>query len=115
MVREIRTGEPIDSVAGFQTLGLTQSLRSVELAREAFAGAGSEGPLQKLARLTAVAATEPLSFDVGLAGGGDGDLEGGHQAPSPTCTVSWIEPSDRERSVTLWPWRRASSLAFSTA
>lgn len=87
----------------------------MELGRQLFAGALSQCLFEKLARFATFAAVEALGLDGRLAIGGNGDFNALVQAAPPTLTVSLIEPSACDFSVTVCPCLRASSFAFSTA
>ena len=89
-------------------------LALVELGRERLGGPLAEGLLDEPAGLAALGAGEAPGLDRRLALGGDGDLDGLHEAP-PTVIDSLMEPSARGCSTTEWPRLRASILAFSTA
>ena len=87
----------------------------VNLGSQRLADALSESLFNEAAGVAALAADEPFGLHVGLAGRGHGDLDGLIQAAPPIWTVSLIDPSASDCSVTVCPRLRASIRAFSTA
>ena len=105
--------------AGRLPLMVGDRLRLMELGRELFAGPLAERLFEELAGVAAGGSYEPSRLHGRLAGWADGDLDrllvrgGSTQAAPPTVTVRRIEPSASCCSRTVWPWRLASSRAFS--
>ncbi len=87
----------------------------IELGLEVFGRGLTESLLDELAGLPAFIASKSPGLDPGLPLGIDGDLDGLVQAPPPTVTVNFTDPSGRACSTTAWPLRRASNRVFSTA
>ncbi len=75
----------------------------------------AESLFDEAAGVAAFAANEALGLHAGLACRGHGDLDGLIQAAPPIWTVSLIDPSANDCSVTVCPRLRASIRAFSTA
>ena len=75
----------------------------------------AESLFNEAAGVAAFAANETLGLHAGLACRGHGDLDGLIQAAPPIWTVSLIDPSPNDCSVTVCPRLRASIRAFSTA
>lgn len=86
----------------------------VELGGQSFAGLFAQDSLQESAGVLALRAVEATCFQADIAHWGNDKFDCFHAA-LPTAMVSLIEPSARDCSVTVCPWRRASSVAFSVA
>ena len=87
----------------------------VKLSSQRLADALAESLFNEAAGVAAFAANETFGLHAGLACRGNGDLDGLIQAAPPIWTVSLIEPSVSDCSVTVCPRLRASIRAFSTA
>jgi len=97
---------------------LTGLTLGVELRQQALTAGKPEGPLQVACSVPARATGEAARLDARGAFRADGDLDlflGARRAAPPTITVTLIEPSSRRVSEHVWPFLRASILAFSTA
>src|SRR4051812_24251498 len=87
----------------------------VELGGQALGGAFAQRLLEESAGVLTGWAGKALGLHDDRALGINGDLDRLQMPPPPTDTVSLIDPSASNRSLTLCPALRASSLAFSTA
>ena len=96
-----------------RALGLLCWCGLMELRGEMLASLPAESLLNELAGFTARCTGETLGLDSRLTGGRYDDLDG-HAAP-PTLIVSLMLPSASCCSVQVWPLRRLSSFALSTA
>lgn len=108
----------VGSEGTLSLLGLLQLLAGllalVELGGQPLARTPAERLLDEPAGFAALAASEAFRLHLCLSLWADGDLDALHEAP-PTVTVSLMDPSARVCSTTLWPRRRASIFARSTA
>ena len=87
----------------------------MELGFEQLVGLLAECLFDEAARVATFTANKAFGFDSRLTVECNDDLDGfAHTAP-PTLMVSFTEPSSSACSVTVWPFLRASILAFSTA
>ena len=88
----------------------------VKLGRQRLADTLAESLFDEAAGVAAFTAHEAFGLHAGLTGRGDGDLDGlGRHATPPIWTVSLIDPSTSDCSVTVCPRLWASIRAFSTA
>ena len=91
----------------------------MELGGECLADALAESLFQKLAGLATFAASKTFGLHFGLSGRRHGDLDRlkcrEFQAAPPIWTVSLIDPSESDCSVSVCPRLRASMRVLSTA
>ena len=110
-------------VSAFQgEVGLSVLLRDhltfgglMKVGRQRLTDTLAESLFNEAAGVAAFAANETFGLHTGLACRGHSDFDGLIQAAPPIWTVTLIDPSPNDCSVTVCPRLRASIRAFSTA